>query len=85
MCKLTCFSDFRRPAGLVVGLALGAELEGEGGVWERGSKGLSPPELQWAGGAYRSPPSSQGGDPPKGDVRDVGEGRTPGECAEAFG
>ena len=48
MCKITCFSDFRRPVVLVVGPALGAELECGGGVWDTGSKGPPPPELHWA-------------------------------------
>ena len=40
MCKITCFSDFRRPAVLVVGPALV-------GVWETDSRAPLPRELQW--------------------------------------
>ena len=49
MCKVTCFSDFRPPALLVVGPALGAQLWGGGGL---GNKLKDPPspKLQWAAG-----------------------------------
>ena len=55
MCKITFFfSNFRRPVLLLVGPALGAQIEGAG-VWETGSKAPpSPGVAQTAGFAVSS-------------------------------